>query len=41
MTILVCDRCGEECGTITEDALDWCHTCGLVEGNTHLEVSKP
>ena len=37
-TITICNRCGNECGTITDDALDYCSDCGVVEGNTHQEA---
>ncbi len=39
-TILICDRCGEECGRAGEDAIDWCAECGIVEGATHEEVTE-
>lgn len=35
---VICDRCGEECGIWGDDALDNCPECGIVEGNTHIEV---
>jgi len=36
-TLTICDRCGEVCSTVTDDALDFCSDCGVVEGNTHTE----
>lgn len=33
----ICDRCGEEVTTKGDDALSYCESCGVVEGNTHYE----
>ena len=38
MKWLICDRCGAECTVRGPDSLDWCDECGVVEGNTHIEI---
>jgi len=36
--LIICNKCGGECSMRGADSLDYCNSCGIVEGNTHIEI---